>query len=603
MTWSDSLNEQQQAAIVSGQQNGCVIAGPGTGKTRTLLRKALHLIEEEEVPPDRLRIVNFTNAGVNDLIHAAKSNEEYRRIDPATITTFHSLALRSLKRAQSNSVPDPLVILDNWEERNFIDEFAKPRLNIRDIREVRKIRRDYNARWCIANEEVDSWLSEGKRRKFEEVHSAAKEVLGFTTRGELTFLWWRHLRSLAQLNKFSVGVDADYILTDEYQDLNECEHKILEFLAAAGLGIFAVGDPNQSIYETLRHAHPQLCWTFEDRMAPSATTALERSYRCSRAVLKFGSALMGTAKGIPDPQEATRSGDAKILSFTSDTGEISGVVRLAQSLLKSDPNAKILIAVPFRMMASKFSDALQKSGVEHENRALQDKELSTECRLRNALRDLLADNRNSVAAATAIILRCSPTMRQQRTRELLELSYKRGERVATLLSSELVPSGPLGAAFTTVRSNLSRLSAANNLDKELSDMTECTDSTNESADSDSRTTVALQQGKVTIMTLHSCKGLEADVAIIPAVEPGGHERNLIGAAKEERRRLLYVGITRASDKVYLTFAARRYGPERYGDPTGVNSRKQASAFIDDICDRLRIKPESGSDYLKRLLRA
>ena len=248
MNWADGLNKQQREAIASDSPNGCVVAGPGTGKTRTLLGKALQLIEEEEVPPHRIRIVNFTNAGIYDLRRTVGGDERYSAIDPRTIRTFHSLALSALTRVDATSVPNPLVILDDWEERIFIDEFTKSKLNLTDIRQARKIRGDYDARWCIASEEIDVWLSEGSRRDFESVYAAMKDVLGLTTRGELTFLWWRYLRSHADVERFALGVDADYILADEYQDLNECEHEILQLLAENGVHIFAVGDPNQSIY-------------------------------------------------------------------------------------------------------------------------------------------------------------------------------------------------------------------------------------------------------------------------------------------------------------------------------------------------------------------
>ena len=86
MTWADDLNEQQREAIAGESPNGCVVAGPGTGKTRTLLGKALYLIEDEEVPPGRLRIVNFTNAGIDDLRQTIESDDKYAAIDPKTIS-------------------------------------------------------------------------------------------------------------------------------------------------------------------------------------------------------------------------------------------------------------------------------------------------------------------------------------------------------------------------------------------------------------------------------------------------------------------------------------------------------------------------------------
>ena len=597
MTWADDLNEQQREAIAGESPNGCVVAGPGTGKTRTLLGKALYLIEDEEVPPGRLRIVNFTNAGIDDLRQTIESDDKYAAIDPKTISTFHSLALSALRRVEAASIPSPLVILDDWEERNFLDEFTKSKLELRDIRQALKIRRDYDARWCIAREEIDDWLSEGSRREFESSYAAMKGVLGLTTRGELTFLWWRYLRSHAALDRFALGVDTDYILVDEYQDLNECEHEILQLLAENGVHVFAVGDPNQSIYESLRHAHPQFCWDFRDRIAPADLNVLHRSYRCSKAVLEFGSALLGAANGIPDPDLVLHEGDAQILSFQSDAREVGGVARLAQALLEEEPKRRILIAVPSRRGAASFQAGLQEVEVPCENRATKDDELDERCRLARAYDRLLKEPNNSVAAATAIVLNCASTTRRVRSRELLELGYERSERIAALLSSVFVPRGPLGKGITTARLHLERLRESENIDETLAELTECasieTENDHEEDDNAFSDSAAIQPGRVTIMTVHSCKGLQADVTILPSVEPGEYERDLVGALKEERRRLLYVGITRAVDKVFLTFARQRSGPGRYGDPTGGSPRKAASAFIDDICDRMGIQPHRG----------
>ena len=602
MTWADRLNEQQRKAIVGDNPNGCVVAGPGTGKSRTLLGKALRLIEEEGVPPGNLRIVNFTNAGIHDLQRTVKSDASYAAIDPKTIRTFHSLALSALRRVEAASVPRPLVILDDWEERFFIDEFTKFKLDLRDIRDARRIRSDYDARWCIAREEIDDWLSEGSRRSFESIYAAMKDVLGLTTRGELTFLWWRYLRSHAELERSALGVNATHLLADEYQDLNECEHGILQLLAQNGVNVFAVGDPNQSIYESLRHAHPQFCWDFPDRITPADLNVLRRSYRCSRAVLEFGRALLGAAVGVPDPDMASREGEAQILSFWSDNDEVNGVAELARALLEEQTERKVLIAVPQRRAAESFRRRLEELGIPCENRAVEQSELSDECRLAQAYRQLLKEPRNSVAAATAIVLRGAKTTRAKRSRELIDLGYERGERIASILSSSFTPTGPLSKGFSKVRSDLQHLHETENVEATLVGLTGCEhldaqeDMEQENASSK---TDSIEAGMVTIMTVHSCKGLQADVAILPLVEPSGYERDLIGARKEERRRLLYVGITRAVDKVYLTFARRRFGPARYGDPTGGSPMKAASVFVDDICDRMGIEPCRAEEYLSQ----
>jgi superfamily I DNA/RNA helicase len=607
MPWDEGLNELQRGAVASTSPNVAVVAGPGTGKTRTLLNKALQLIEEEIAPAERIRIVVFTNAGVYDLRKKLTSEVGYSAMSPASASTFHSLALRTLRAARASSVPSPLVVLDDWEEKVFIDELAKMRLGLRDIRIARRLREDYNSRWCIASETADRWLSEGARRQYEEVYTLAKDLLGFTTRGELTFLWWRYLRANPGASHSDVGFPWTHLLVDEYQDLNECEHDILQWLARAGVRVFAVGDPNQSIYETLRHAHPHFCWSFPERVTPGELHVLNLSYRCPAEVLRYGRALLGTEEGVPDPSLAQYEGEARILTFPSDSGERSGLARLAEHLLSHHPASRIMLAVPTRGLAPGFAEEFA-SLVPVEDRTLKEGEGPEECRLARALLRLLTEPRDSVAAATAIILNCGRTTRSQRLRELFGLAHQAGVRIADILTRDLGLTGPLVRAKRRTNDMLEALRGSTRLADTLRELTGCDEPGVETEELQARIegvlaqTEQLEPGKVTIMTLHAAKGTEAEWVIIPSVEPGLFERDLVGAPKEERRRLLYVGMTRAIEGLFLSFARRRYGPQRYGDPTGPSARKGPSVFIDEMCDRMGRSPESASEFLRQRLR-
>ena len=114
MAWRDLANERQIAAIASELRNTAVIAGPGTGKTLTLLVKAVQLIEEEVVTPDRIRIVNFTNSGVIDLKSKIALDSKYSQVSGDNISTFHSLALRALSRVSGTAIQLFSAQLSSW---------------------------------------------------------------------------------------------------------------------------------------------------------------------------------------------------------------------------------------------------------------------------------------------------------------------------------------------------------------------------------------------------------------------------------------------------------------------------------------------------------
>lgn len=606
MVWRDHASLEQCEAIAS-PGNCCVIAGPGTGKTRTLLVKALQLIEDNVAAANRIRIVNFTNDGTLDLKRQITEKEHFAAvIDPESVSTFHSLALTALKRSHAPSVREPAAILDDWEEGTFLDRFVKAQLNLDRVTKAQSLRQDYSSRWCLSTEDdVDWYADESIRRAYEAAYLDVKNLLGCLTRGELTYLWWQHLRSNPNVQKDDIGIDADWLFLDEYQDLNQVEHDIISLLVEAGIRIYAVGDPNQAIYETMRHAHPRYCTTFTERVPDSAKYVLDRSYRCPSKVLEYGAALLNFAEGIPDPEKASTVGAAHILSFRSYKAEEDQVATLAKHLLTTDPKARVLLALPAKSLAPGFEKALAPH-VEVENRTKSVKENDTSCRLATALLRLRYEPKDGVAAATAIVLMGARSKIDEHARDLLIIAHTRGQRVSDLLLGGGPLEGTLGKAVEKARTAMDSLRDGSDISTTLLELTGCEHAQilasflDELVNLSPESPAALEPGRVTIMTLHKSKGLEAEHVILPVVEPGTYERDAAGTNLSERRRLLYVGMTRAITTLYLTFAKVRRGASRYADATGGSIFKQQSTFIDEICNRLGIRPEDGDTFVSGL---
>ncbi len=602
MVWTDGTNPEQRLAI-EAPGHVAVIAGPGTGKTRTLLGKALQLIEDEVATVADVRLVNFTNAGVRDLKRKIVSDSAYGRLSTQQVSTFHSMAFRSLIAVESRDIPRPVAVLDDWEERMFIDRLVNAELDLRDVRRAKKLRDDYNARWCQAAEDVDAWMNH-ERRRFEQFYRKSQDALRFVTRGELTFLWWKYLHANPGASASELRFPYRYLLVDEYQDLNECEHEILRMLARAGATIFAVGDPNQSIYEIMRHAHPEFCANFPARLGAGKLHVLDESYRCPEMVLRAGVALLGDRAGIPDPRKAKRKGEAAILRFPEDTGEVSGLAQLAKYELARNPECRVLIAVPTRNLAKPFVAELSRLGLPVDDRTAREEKSDDECRYARALVSLMKDKSHSVAAATAIILRCAPSTRESRGVELIRLAHDHSTPVAGLLFGTIDVGRTLTKSRSIVLADLDRMAHATDPGAELTTVTGCQDTSwsDSGDDDDDRADMAedpaqLEPGKVTLMTLHACKGLEAEIVLLPAIEPGFYEQGTVGRDTDERRRLLYVGITRALQVAILSYANRRYGSDRYRDPTSSSPVKGRSSFIDEITRDPDLAPRAAGEYL------
>ena len=223
-----------------------------------------------------------------------------------------------------------------------------------------------------------------------------------------------------------------------------------------------------------------------------------------------------------------------------------------------------------------------------------------------SLSRLLKQPNDSVAAATLVILNCAQSTQSARANELMELAYERSERIAVLLHGTYAPSGPLGKAIMKARDMLRSLQDADDPLVILAELTGCKDSSLSDRDDSEEIAVedkplGLEEGKVSIRTTHSCKGLEADVVFIPGVEPGSYERDDVGARREEHRRRLFVAITRGIARVYLSYAGQRTGTVRYADATGDSLRKGPSTFIDDICSRSEFAPTPATQYIADFL--
>jgi superfamily I DNA/RNA helicase len=224
--------------------------------------------------------------------------------------------------------------------------------------------------------------------------------------------------------------------------------------------------------------------------------------------------------------------------------------------------------------------------------------------LARALLKLLKEPQDSVAAATAIILNCAPSSRVRWVAELLQVGQTAGLRIADIFQGKVQLSGQLGAAHRRASEMLEAVRRSSSPPDTLREITGCqemADSVDELVDRLEEVLTTPEQlapGIVTVMTLHGCKGTEAEWVIIPASEPGVLERDLVGARKEERRRLFYVGMTRAISGLFVSFSAQRWDTQRYRDPLGPSQRKGPSIFVDEICDRTGQHPKSGSQFLR-----
>jgi DNA helicase-2/ATP-dependent DNA helicase PcrA len=238
----------QQAAIVQHppQRNGRVLAGPGTGKSSTVLRLAQALADSD--PPIRVRVVTFTRAATAELVD--KIRDEGHEVDEPT--TLHSFALSVLMRNHDLvQLPRPIRLPDDWELENLIHSDLARRLREQGhekatTRTVKKLENELAAQWESLNPELVllADLDPALRNAYIATWMAHRTVFGYSLFAEIPYSAHHLLEDHAGATMPTV----ELLVVDEFQDLNAAEIALVETLASRGISILAVGDDDQSIY-------------------------------------------------------------------------------------------------------------------------------------------------------------------------------------------------------------------------------------------------------------------------------------------------------------------------------------------------------------------
>jgi DNA helicase-2/ATP-dependent DNA helicase PcrA len=234
--------EQQAIIDHDHHRHGRVLAGPGTGKSATVVALVARLCSSARAP--RIRLLTFTRAATAELAEKVAGSPDAELERPSTV---HSFAIASLlTNPGSAAFPQPLRIADDWE----LDQIIQPDLkNLvghgvtkNDVK--RKLLPEMAAAWESLEPRLRPDISDELRSRFLGIFQQHRRVYAYTLLAELPDL----LRQALETHDDLKGVDYEFLVVDEYQDLNACDLQVLAHLAANGTSIFGVGDDEQSIY-------------------------------------------------------------------------------------------------------------------------------------------------------------------------------------------------------------------------------------------------------------------------------------------------------------------------------------------------------------------
>lgn len=586
----DDLNEQQRNAVTHTEGPVLILAGAGSGKTRVLTYRAAYLVQHKDIPPTQILMVTFTNKAAGEMKERIEALLTRTGSSAATpyASTFHSFCVRVLRKDGSAiGVPPGFTIYDEQDALDAIRECMR----VLDI--SIKAFRPTSIRHTISsakNELIDPReYSRYARGYFQEtvarIYPAYQKFLEENAALDFDDL----LAKTVELFETHPGVLTEYqarfhyLLVDEYQDTNRAQYVLTKHLSAKRRNVCVVGDASQSIYR-FRGADFQNIINFKRDFPDVSEFHLERNYRSTQIILDAAFGVISKNSTHPILKLWTKNPQGARIMLYEARNENDEATFLIQTILQSGRQYTDF-AVLYRTNAQSrvLEEAFLHAGVPYTlvggTRFYERKEIKD---VLSYLR-ILANQKDSVSYKRAMglgktrlsrFLTYADSLKDQKLIDLTTLE---------LLDTILDVTQYLDLYDANVEEEAYRLENIKELRSVATEFPLLTDFLETVALVEQQYEPELRKNEkdrnaVTLMTLHAAKGLEFPVVFLVGMEEGlfPHSRSLLERDElEEERRLCYVGITRAKEMVYLSFANRRMY-------FGSRTQNMPSRFIADI---------------------
>ncbi len=631
MDFLDKLNTQQKSAVTAENGPVLVVAGPGSGKTRVLTQRIAYLIAVEGVRPWQILAVTFTNKAAREMQERVKRLLPDQAIEGIMLGTFHSICGRILRReAELLPVSSNFVIFDSDDQERIVKSVIRE-LNINE-----KLYRPASVHAAISrakNELIDAehyptttYRDEVVKRVYAEYQKrlVASNAVDFDDMLVYT----------AKLLEDNPSVRDKYaqrfrhVLVDEFQDTNLAQYALVKELASHHKNIFCVGDPDQSIY-AWRGADWRNIQRFEQDFPDARTILLEQNYRSKQTILDAAMGVINRAQNRRRKQLFTDRGKGENIFFyeaPDDYAEASFVVDTIAQLVASRQFEPGDCAVMYRTnaMSRVLEEAFLQArlpyrlvGAQRFYGRREVKDIIAFLRLIHNPADEVSLNRiinvppRGIGDKTLTTLNMVARQNELQPGEVL-LDLARGADSPYWVSftgRAAISLADMGGMVATWRIAAQTLTIAELFDRLVSDIgyKEYIDDDSEEGEDRWENVLELKrlaeeystrtmdeflenialisdqdtiaEGNVpTLLTLHAAKGLEFGAVFIVGLDDGilPHSRSFDEPEQmEEERRLFYVGITRAKDKLYLVRAIQRGG-------RGMTEETYPSRYMDDI---------------------
>jgi len=635
----EELNPQQLEAVTHLNGPLAVYAGAGSGKTRVIIYRIAFLLEKG-ISIENIVAVTFTNKAseemksrISALLHASKA--------PKWMGTFHSICLKILRtEAKHLSLHPGFVVIDEEDSLSLIKECMKE-MNI-DIKRINpKSIHNAISDAKIQMVKMEDYLKSAGQSYFTEIVFSIFSLYEKRKR-ETSCLDFDDLitQTITLFENHPAVLDKyqeifQYILVDEYQDINFSQYRFLQLISGKYYNICVVGDDDQSIY-SFRGASPDVMMKFSTDFPHPKMIKLEQNYRCSKTILSASNAIVKNNHKREKKVLWTDNENGNPLHLIicmNEKDEAQKIIRIIQEQKIQENRSYNDFVILYRVnVASRnFEEALIENGIPYQliggykfyqrkeikdflayirivfnpldrisiNRVINYPKRNIGSVFIHKIDEIALENHIDFLQACHFMIEKdrSSTRGKKGLEEFLSVveygvEHLQTQKLSVLSESLLKKSEMIDTLYQEYPDYIAREKEANlqelitairrfeqehptgSVQDFLSEVALFSDSDQFDATSD----------KVTLMTVHSVKGLEFPVVFMSAMEEGlfpHYLSNTNAEALEEERRLCYVGMTRAKKELYLSYAMNR---EIYGKTAKTNSSRFISEIPEDMLE-------------------
>ncbi len=631
----EGLNDKQQEAVVNTEGAVLVIAGAGSGKTKVLTHKIAYLLQNNHVAPWNILAITFTNKAANEMKERVEKlvGEDAKSI---WMGTFHSICVRILRKYIGKIGYDgSFIIFDTTDQKSLVKKCLKE-LNIDDKKFPEKMVLSEISNSKNEMLEPDEYLARAKgnyvKEQIAEIYelyqTRLKENNGIDFDDIINFTIKIFNENPEVLHNYAS--QFKYILVDEYQDTNKSQFKLVSMLAKVNGNITVVGDNDQGIY-SFRGADITNILNFEKDFKDAKIIKLEQNYRCTGNILKAANAVIKNNKTKYKKELWTKNSEGNLPhGYLADNeyDEASFVAREIEDLKREEKYDYSDIAVLYRINTQSrvLENILQREGIPYkivgglkfyERKEIKD--IISYLRLVQNTFDNFSLTRiinepkrgigtTSIDKIANIAIQNETSMYEiiknadqyglnkvyLNSRDFIDLIEEARNKKSELKISELIKFILKKSGYMRCLEEENTIESENRIENIEEFLTEAMEFEKEEVEntlenflegitlSSDIDNVDDEGNSVTLMTLHSAKGLEFPVVFLVGMEEGifpGFKSMEEEREIEEERRLCYVGITRAKENLYLTCSRMRtmYGSTTYNLP---------SRFLQEIPEEL-----------------